>query len=181
MNCIYRYLNRGQHVGNRHKEKSDKHVIYSALKKITARKAEDLKTHLVFAGEYYYDHEDRLGPIILNGMKKYKIKSVMITNLFMERHHLITKETMEDYCKGNYDEKDSVIDDLESFFEDIRLGKHRDEPEIWTYFLPKAGFQIDDLRSEYNWPYSIAYTSRSGNLFDRERHPSSTISKALFS
>ena len=43
---------------------------------------------------------------------------------------------MESYCKGEKYEKDSVNDDLESLFENIRLGK---EPREWveSYFLPK--------------------------------------------
>ena len=55
----------------------------------------------------------------------------------MSRHDLITKEKMENYCKGNDDfSKLSVNDDLESLFEDIRLGQ---EPvdEVSAYFLPK--------------------------------------------
>ena len=43
---------------------------------------------------------------------------------------------MESYCKGEEDTKDSVNDDLESFFENIRLGKEPDE-DVSTYFLPK--------------------------------------------
>ena len=43
---------------------------------------------------------------------------------------------MESYCKGEEDLKDSVNDDLESFFEDLRLGKEPDE-RVYTYFLPK--------------------------------------------
>ena len=43
---------------------------------------------------------------------------------------------MESYCKGEQDEKDSVNDDLESLFENIRLGKEPDEL-VGTYFLPK--------------------------------------------
>ena len=54
----------------------------------------------------------------------------------MYRWQLITKEAMEKYTKGEEDEKDSVNDDLESFFENIRLGKEPDET-VWTYFLPK--------------------------------------------
>ena len=55
----------------------------------------------------------------------------------MWRSHLITKEAMEKYCKGEDDDrKDSVNDDLESFFEDLRLGKEPNE-EVLTYFLPK--------------------------------------------
>ena len=34
---------------------------------------------------------------------------------------------MEKYCKGEEKEKYSVNDDLESFFENLRLGKEPDE------------------------------------------------------
>ena len=61
----------------------------------------------------------------------------MVTTIFMYRKDLITKEKMENYCKGNDDfSKLSVNDDLESLFEDIRLGEEPDD-EVWTYFLPK--------------------------------------------
>ena len=56
-------------------------------------------------------------------MNKYKIKSVMMTSIFVSRVGLITKEAMEKYCKGEMYQKDSVNDDLESFFEDLRLEK----------------------------------------------------------
>ena len=69
-------------------------------------------------------------------MKKHKIKSVILTSIHLERWYLITKEKMESYCKGDEIEKDSVNDDLESLFENIRLGKEPDE-EVRTYFLPK--------------------------------------------
>ena len=60
----------------------------------------------------------------------------MVTSICMFRYNLITKETTEKYCKGEKDEKYSVNDDLESFFEDLRLGKELDE-WVETYFLPK--------------------------------------------
>ena len=60
----------------------------------------------------------------------------MVTSILLLRRYLITKEKMELYCKGEEDEKDSVNDDLESLFENIRLGKEPDE-YVWTYFLPK--------------------------------------------
>ena len=60
----------------------------------------------------------------------------MVTMICLRRRSLITKEEMESFCKGEDFRKDSVNDDLESLFENIRLGK---EPhhEAWTYFLPK--------------------------------------------
>ena len=61
----------------------------------------------------------------------------MVTSFYLYRWKLITKEEMESYCKGEDSErKDSVNDDLESLFENIRLGKEPDE-DVWTYFLPK--------------------------------------------
>ena len=60
----------------------------------------------------------------------------MVTSIQMWRSKLITKEAMEKYCKGEEKRKDSVNDDLESFFEDLRLGKEPDE-NVRTYFLPK--------------------------------------------
>ena len=65
-------------------------------------------------------------------MKKYKIKSVMVTIFDMCRWQLITKEKMEDLCKRQV----SVNDDLESLIEDIRLGKQPLE-FCRTYFFPK--------------------------------------------
>ena len=95
-----------------------------------------MKTHFIYAGHHYYDYwysfgrEDRLKAIILNGMRKYKLKSVMVTSINLHKWRLITKERMENYCKGKEDEerKHSVNDDLESLFENIRLGK---EPDEW--------------------------------------------------
>ena len=67
----------------------------------------------------------------------------MVTIIHMKRRNLITKEAMEKYCKGKEISyisgktiKDSVNDDLESFFEDLRLGKEP-KKEVYTYFLPK--------------------------------------------
>ena len=99
--------------------------------------ARELKIHLVYAGDHYIYHEAKLRSFIWNGMKNNKIKSVMVTKICMTRENLITKERMESICRGEEKElKDSVNDDLESLFEDIRLGKQLDE---WTetYFLPK--------------------------------------------
>ena len=54
----------------------------------------------------------------------------------MWRYELITKEEMDNFCKGEMKLKDSVNDDLESLFENIQLEKAPDE-DVITYFLPK--------------------------------------------
>ena len=112
----------------------------SALRKISKIKAERLDTHLIFASPYYDYHEDRMKSFILEGMEKYKMKSVMVTIIDLSRLNLITKEVMEDIYMGknytHYIRQCSINDDLESFFEDLRLGKQPLEL-CWTYFLPK--------------------------------------------
>ena len=95
-----------------------------------------MEIHFVYAGEYYLEHEDRLKLIILKGMKKYNINKVLVTRISIFRKRLITKEKMENYCKGKEEEKESVNDDLEKLFEDIQLGKEPNEV-VPTYFLPK--------------------------------------------
>ena len=49
---------------------------------------------------------------------------------------LISKQSMEDFCKGYELQKNSVNDDSELLFEDIRLRRKLDE-YVQTYFLPK--------------------------------------------
>ena len=118
------------------KEHFDKEAIDSTFRKITENETKELKTHFVFAGRYYINYQARLRSSILEEMKKYKIRSVMVTSIYMWRSNLITKEAMEKYCKGEEDEKVSVTDDLELFFKDLRLGNKPDK-EALNYFLPK--------------------------------------------
>ena len=132
------------------KEQFDEKTIVSALQNNSKNVTKELKTHFVYAGHYYYEYdympfrrtyfsgrETRLKAIILKGMKKYQLDSIMVTSVNMHRWNLITKERMENYYKGkDWERKHSVNDDLESLFEDILLGKEPDE-NIDTYFLPK--------------------------------------------
>ena len=76
----------------------------------------------------------------------------MVTKIDVWRNELITKEAMEKFCKGEEDEKDSVNDDLESLFEDLRLGKESNE-EVLTYFLPKLTKRELDLVKRKNKNY----------------------------
>ena len=106
------------------KEQFDEQVIDSALKRIIETKTETMKTHFVYTGRYYtWKNVDRLKSFIFEGMKKYKIKKVLMTSINLWRECLMTKEKMENYCKGNEDVKDSVNDDLESLFEGQSLAE----------------------------------------------------------
>ena len=78
----------------------------------------------------------RLRSIFLTAIEIYQIKSVMATTFYMWRHRLITKEKVDNYCKGKDVWQNSVNDDLDLLFEDLQLGKEPKE-DIRTYFLPK--------------------------------------------
>ena len=67
-----------------------------------------------------------------------------MTNIAMRLDRLITRETMENTCKGKDFEENSVNDDLDTFFEDIRLGKMSNN-YVRTYFLPKLTKEELDL------------------------------------
>ena len=104
---------------------------------MTERKTKSLKTHFIVVAGYNDDlYKEQCRSMFLEGMKKCDIKKVMVTFISMWRRKLITKEKMENYCKGIKDEKESVNDDLESFFEDIRHGEEPDD-RVWSYFFPK--------------------------------------------
>ena len=81
----------------------------------------------------------------------------MLTSIYLRRWNLITKEEMESYCKGEKDEKDSVNDDLESLFENIRLGKEPDE-HVNTYFLPKLTEEELELIERRDTSYFHTFT-----------------------
>ena len=113
-------------------------------------KIKGLTTHFIYAGQHYHRYESRLRSLILKKMKNYKMNSVMVTILDMARNNFIGKEAAERISL--YNEvvarripfpkppkmafKGSVTDDLESFCNDLKVGKMTKD-EAWTYFLPK--------------------------------------------
>ena len=83
------------------------------------------------------------------------------------RSNLVTKEVMKDFYKGNIRSNDSqfsweesVQEDLESFFEKLKIGKEERE-DIATYFLPKLTnkeMQLVEMKDqnhlqEYVWHF----------------------------
>ena len=59
------------------------------------------------------------------------------------RSNLVTKEVMLDYYKGkiksksaHFSWKESIQEDLETFFENLRIGKE-ERADVVTYFFPK--------------------------------------------
>ena len=102
----------------------------------------------------------------------------MVTMILMERRKLITKEKMESYCKGNGElEKEEVNDDLESVFDDIRLGKNPDD-DVRTYFLPKLTKSELKLieRRDYNFMDTFLY-KKAADVSKAEMEASESDSK----
>ena len=90
----------------------------------------------------------------------------MVTSILMWRRYLITKEKMEDYCKGKEFEKESVNDDLETLFVDILLGK---KPDEWvnTYFLPKLTTEEMDLVERKDEDFMETFHLRTNSDVDK--------------
>ena len=132
------------------KERFDKQVIDSAFKRIIESKRENLDIHFVYAGDHYwFTHEKRPKTFVFEGMKKYKIQKVMLTVIWMRRDRLITKEKIMDFCNGKEFERESVNDDLDSFFKDLRFGKDPNHL-VGTYFLPQLTEEELELVEQKN-------------------------------
>ena len=96
------------------------------------------------------------------------IQSDIISNSFQVdgwRSNLVTKEVMLDYYKGKIKSKnplfsweESVQEDLETFFEKLKIGKE-ERADVATYFFPKLTQQElkliemkdQDHLQEYVW------------------------------
>ena len=108
----------------------------------------------------------------------------MVTKINMWRWRLITKEAMEKFTKGEdiFGRKDSVNDDLESFFEDLRLGK-KPKKEVWTYFLPKLTEEEMELVEQKDPNYLLTfyerYNGRNPDVPEDEMRLSESDSKFL--
>ena len=133
-----------------------------------------MKTHFVFAG--YYWNDDKLISFMLKGMKQYKIKKVMVTIISMWRLRLITKEATEKYYKGEKFEKVSVNDDLESLFEDLRLGK-QPQGGAYIYFLPKLTEKEMELVEKENTSYFKTFSWWNPDVEEAEMKLSESDSK----
>ena len=130
------------------------------IKKAAEYQADDLKTHFIVAGVYYWNRYTRKS-MILKKMKKYGIKEAMVTIIGMWRDHLITKEKMEDYYKGKEEtiggyDKESVHDDLDSFFDKLQNGWWEEEKVI-TYFIPKLTEKEKKLVEEKDKDHLMSY------------------------
>ena len=77
-------------------------------------------------------------------MRKYGIKSSILTMLFMGRSNLVTKEKVKQAYKGKLkdsegwvDEEKSINDDLERFMINLQNQKEVKDENVYSFFLPK--------------------------------------------
>ena len=175
-------------------EKTTSHAkkFDTVFREVSKLKSRVWKTHFVVAGKDYFDIEDRLRFLMLNGMEKYKINSVLVTNIQMMRDHLVTKEKMKDHCLGKKAIKMSINEDLETFFEDLQHDRDVDtvrQGHSWytncvqTYFIPKLTTKEKELAEKADLQYFQNFTrgldafvneyelkrSESSSLFERSR------------
>ena len=151
-----------------------------------------MEINFVCAGAHYFEHpKGRLGSFIRKGLKKYKIKKVMVTKLVMKRQKLITKEEMEKYCKRekrvsyhSYDIRDttqSVNDDLDSLFEVILLGKKLDEVDLnWTHFIPELTDEELKLVEKKDKNFMNTFNTPNPDVKKAEMQASKSDSKFVF-
>ena len=145
-------------IGYSEKERFDKQVIDSAFKRIIESQTKNMDIHFVYAGIHYsLCVRQKLKSFILKGMKKFNMKKVMVTIIHMCRHRLITKERMLDCCNGKEFQKESVNDDLDSFVEDLCLGKEPND-EVYTYYLPQLTEEELDLVEQKDSDFMDTFT-----------------------
>ena len=110
---------------------------------MTKHKVKHLEPHFIYAGRcnVYFDNayaERQLRSSLLKLMRKYQIKTVLFTIIYMEKEKLITQEQMRSYCRGEQSSRPiSVNEDLEAFFEDLQLGKDTSNDDVLAYYLPR--------------------------------------------
>ena len=146
------------------KAKSDEEIIkgeFQRLSKIGPIN-DDIDYHFIFSGNPQVEELS-----IMEIIKEYNFRSVVITKLNMGRYFFVTKETMEGYYMQQIDFdlrldfpelknyrikheesflKESIGDDLELFFEKLQIGEIKKDSV--SFYLPKAKAQERKLIEE---------------------------------
>ena len=109
----------------------------------------------------------------------------MVTMINMERLRLITKEKMVDGYKGKFENekghyKESVHDDLDSFFQKLQNGQLEEEIVVTNYFpmLTKEELKLVEQRNQDHLEsYSWHYLGRNPDIDKEEMDKSESKSK----
>ena len=180
--------------------KRQKSMIDSALQKAVGNNSNGLDFHVINVGHRFnYFVENSLR----EGIQKYELDSILVTTLYMFKDLLISKEKMDHICTGkayrqiqdrHEDEEhlgdtnrceESVNDDLESFFENLRIGL---QPNFfrfnywnWTHFLPKLTQDELKLVEEKNKDYFQTFLWSTNPDVDEDEMKSSSSSSKFVS
>ena len=113
-------------------------------------------------------------------MKEYKIPSVTLTIIEIWRRNLVTIETVKRLCNETAldlgEKGDSINDDLESLFEDLRL---ENEPNDYarTYFFPQLTVKELELVEKKDPTYLKNFSYSNPDVNDLEMMNSKSDSK----
>ena len=101
--------------------------------------------HFIYCGYHYSSlgGREKLKEIMLTKMRKYGIKSSILTMLNMVRRNLVTKETVKKAAEGKLKNDEnwwfyegSINDDLESFLFNLQ-NKNEIKEDVLSFFTPK--------------------------------------------
>ena len=131
--------------------------------------------HFIYCmSENYVDFEG-YEKMFRRKMKKYGIRSSILTVLHMARHNLITKETQKQAYEGKLkNERDwsyfegSVTDDLESFLNKLINKEEITREMFWSFFLPKLTEEELKLVAEKDYDHLNTYWAGSTADVDEE-------------
>ena len=142
----------------------DKNVFESGFKIISDYGEAHLMPHFIYCGmHYFWNDEDQLRSMLLDKMKNYGIRTVMLTMLNMWRHNLVTKETVKQAYDGKLKDKigwngeESIHDDLDKFFIDIQDDAIEEE-WVNSFFTPKLTEEELQLVEEKNEEHLSTYS-----------------------
>ena len=171
-------------------EENDEKIIHSAIEKVSENNTENLRTHVIYAGNYYI-HEtyyiqnvnNSIISLVLEGLQMHDLKSVFVTRIHMFRNLLITKEKMEDTCLGKNKvngnlRKESINDDIESVYESLQLGE-KPEPFAFTYCLPKLTQRELELIETKDEDYLQTFRFYNPDVNEKEMKLSESKSKYI--
>ena len=143
-----------------------------------------MKTHFIFTGDYGWgrtDWHNRYRSYIQKSVTKYKMESLMVTFIQTTRYRLITKERMENLCKGKEERKESVNDDLESFIQDLQLGEEPNGCDsTYVYFLPKLTKEEFQLAERKDSSYLQLFLKSDPDVDEAEMKLSESKSKFAY-
>ena len=161
---------------NPFEEKFDEQVFDSAFKKIAESQSEDLIPHFVYAGHHL---NDTVKYFIREGVTKYNLKMALGTMIFIRRDRLITKECMENHCKGKEQIKESINDHLESLLQYLQQGDTPDKLDL-IYFLPKLTKEELKLVQQKDSNYLKTFMSPTPDVNEAEMKASESKSKFVY-